>query len=283
MARMTSATVVPAYQVRARNLAPDSDNKIHDDDVAQRFGFSGALVPGVEVFAYAVHPFVDAWGVRFLDGGTLAIRFRRPVYDGDVVDITAQPEPDGQTWTFQANGQDGEVRALGTATGPASVAPPVDIDRFPLAPLPAEPPVADENSLAPGTALGIIVEVATAEACADYLSGINETSTLYADEGVVHPGLLLRMVNASLFRNVMLGPWIHTQSECTLLGAARVGSTLSSRAIVTDLSSRNGNDYVHYDALVLADEAPVLLAHHTAIYRLATRQNAAVRDRSTRR
>jgi len=42
--------------VRARNLAPDSDNKIHDDSVAQQFGFSGALVPGVDVLAYASHP-----------------------------------------------------------------------------------------------------------------------------------------------------------------------------------------------------------------------------------
>lgn len=54
-------TVVP-YAVVARNIDPHADNRIHDDDVAQRFGFTGALVPGVEVFAYATSPLVAAWG-----------------------------------------------------------------------------------------------------------------------------------------------------------------------------------------------------------------------------
>ncbi len=28
---------------------------MHDDAVARRFGFSGGLVPGVDVFAYMIH------------------------------------------------------------------------------------------------------------------------------------------------------------------------------------------------------------------------------------
>jgi acyl dehydratase len=270
MTRMTSTTVVPSYQVRARNLVPDSDNKIHDDDVAQRFGFSGALVPGVEVFAYAVHPFVAAWGTAFFDGGRLAVRFRRPVYDGDLVEVVAEAQPGDSAWGFRIAGADGEVRATGTAHAPLAVGDRPDASRFPVADIPADPPPADAHSLAIGTVLGTIVETATPSGCADYLAGIGETSPRYAGEGIVHPGLLLRMVNASLFRNVALGPWIHTESDCTFLGIALVGVTLSSRAIVTGLSSRNGNDYVHYDALVLADDDPVMLAHHTAIYRLGT-------------
>jgi len=269
MARMTSATAGPAYQVRARNLAPDSDNKIHDDEVARRFGFSGALVPGVEVFAYAVHPFARAYGAAFFDGGGLAIRFRRPVYDGELVDVVADPLPGGDAWALRVIGADGEVRATGSARGPAAGGPPqVDIDRFRISAVPAEPPPATREALVAGTVLGTVVEAAEPGACTDYLTGINETSTLYTDDGIVHPGLLLRMVNAALFRNVALGPWIHTESDCAFLGTAPVGATLSARAVVTGLSSRNHNDYVHYDALVLADDAPVLLARHTAIYRL---------------
>ena len=266
---MTSATAGPAYRVRARNLAPDSDNKIHDDEVARRFGFSGALVPGVEVFAYAVHPFAHLCGAAFFDGGGLAIRFRRPVYDGEFVDVVADPQPGGDTWALRVIGPDRELRATGSAHGPAADRRPrVDVDRFRVSAVPADPPPATAESLAAGTVFGTVVEVAEPGACADYLAGINETSTLYADDGIVHPGLLLRMVNAALFRNVALGPWIHTESDCAFLGTARVGATLSARAVVTALSSRNHNDYVHYDALVLADDAPVLLARHTAIYRL---------------
>jgi len=34
-------------EVSAYNTAAASDNKIHDDSVARRFGFRGGLVPGV--------------------------------------------------------------------------------------------------------------------------------------------------------------------------------------------------------------------------------------------
>lgn len=265
---MTSAATGRTYRVRAANLAPDSDNKIHDDETARRFGFSAALVPGVEVFAYAVHPLVEASGPAFLQSGAVAIRFRRPVYDGDVVEVAAQPANDG--WTLQVIGPNAEIRAVGTAHAPSTTKrDAVDLGRFPVAAMPGQPPPADDRSLAGGNVLGTVEEFADAGACAEYVAAINETSTLYADEGIVHPGILLRMVNASLLRNVELGPWIHTASDCTFLGTAHTGATLSSRAVVMALSSRNGNDYVHYDALVLADDTPVLLAHHTAIYRLA--------------
>jgi len=49
------------YDVSAFNTAVTSENKIHDDDVARRFGFTGALVPGVEVYAYMAHMPVARW------------------------------------------------------------------------------------------------------------------------------------------------------------------------------------------------------------------------------
>jgi hypothetical protein len=43
------------YSVAAFNTAHDSENKIHDDATARRFGFGGGLVPGVDVYAYMTH------------------------------------------------------------------------------------------------------------------------------------------------------------------------------------------------------------------------------------
>ena len=40
------------HTVAAYNLSAASENKIHDDTVAKKFGFEGGLVPGVEVYAY---------------------------------------------------------------------------------------------------------------------------------------------------------------------------------------------------------------------------------------
>ena len=60
---MNASTVM--REVSAYNTAAASDNKIHDDCVARRFGFRGGLVPGVEkVYAYMAHMPVARCGAR---------------------------------------------------------------------------------------------------------------------------------------------------------------------------------------------------------------------------
>jgi hypothetical protein len=46
---------IPPYLVSAFNTAKASENKIHDDATAQRFGFKGGFVGGVNVYAYMSH------------------------------------------------------------------------------------------------------------------------------------------------------------------------------------------------------------------------------------
>jgi hypothetical protein len=53
---------LPDYRVKARNTSTNSENKIHDDATARRYGFRGALVPGVTVYAYLTEPVVAAFG-----------------------------------------------------------------------------------------------------------------------------------------------------------------------------------------------------------------------------
>ena len=59
-----STTTLEPYAVVAYNSARASENKIHDDEVARRFGFSGGLVPGVDVYAYMAPRAGDALGPR---------------------------------------------------------------------------------------------------------------------------------------------------------------------------------------------------------------------------
>jgi len=251
-----------SYTVRARNLAPDSDNKIHDDEVARQFGFTGALVPGVEVFAYATQPFAAAWGEQFLTRGVMDMRFRRPVYDGE--DVTVEPkENDGYDVTLV--GPDGEARAVGHATL-GEVAHDVDLSHYAETPMSSPLPAADALSLAVGTRLGTVREQVTPDGHAAYLHGIGETLPLY--QQFVHPGALLRMVNAVLFRNVAMGPWIHTGSSCRYVAPAPVPTTLTAHGVVTERYERNGKAYVRFNALVLAGERPVVEVDHVAIYDL---------------
>lgn len=256
------------YAVRANNLSRASENRIHDDSVAQRFGFTGALVPGVEVHAYACHPAVARWGRDWLARGTMESRFLKPVYDQAEVLATAEPQADGSLALRVESG--GVLSATATATLPdrAEAAPP--LSDFPWNAPPASRPPASAEALAPGRWLGTAPEPMTPEVLAGYLEGIRETEPLYAAEGLVHPGLVLRLCNRALTQNVVLGPWIHVGSAARSLGLARVGEALTARARVVSNEDRKGHGLVELDVLVVAGEGarPVARVRHTAIWRV---------------
>lgn len=217
-------------------------------------------MPGVELFALATAPLVQAWGEAFLAGGRLQVRFRRPVYDGERVRVTVGPDLD-----LALSGPDGESRTVGAVGRPGPQEPPGAYDAAPLPPVLAGAP-----QVGP---FGSFVEHADPVAAREYARRVGDGHPLYDD--VVHPGLLLRLVNAALMRNVALGPWIHTGSDCRFLGQARYGSELEVRSRVTEVLTRNGHDRVRYDALVTADGRPVAEVHHEAIWRLAGQDTQA--------
>ena len=138
-----------------------------------------------------------------------------------------------------------------------------------MPPSPVDRPPADETSLAAGAWLGIRPLRASAEAVAQYLADVREADPLYAKEGLVHPGQLLRLANLVLRENVVLQPWIHTGSKVANFAAARVGNELSARARVAANYERKGHRLVDLDMILIANGTTVL-AHvvHTAVYRL---------------
>ena len=105
------------YHVSAYNTAKASENKIHDDATARRFGFTGGLVGGVHVYAYMTHLPVAHWGRAWLERGTGDCKFGKPVYEGDIAEIIADETADGLALTVISRG---ELCATGSATLPAS-------------------------------------------------------------------------------------------------------------------------------------------------------------------
>jgi acyl dehydratase len=254
-----------SYRVSAYNTAHDSENKIHDDSVARRFGFGGGLVPGVDVYGYMTHLPVLHWGRAWLERGTAECRFMKPVYDGDIAEVTATEGGGGLEITVESRG---EVCAAGRAELLASRPTPPSLDLFRKVAQRGERPPADEASLAAETWLGLEPYPVTAEMAARYLADSRESASIYAEEGLVHPRDILRSCNFVLSRNVLLGPWIHTGSRVQHLAAAAVGDSLSVRARVTRNYAHKGHLFVELDALVLANETtPVAHIAHTAIYR----------------
>jgi len=262
---MTSEFLGP-YRVSAYNTAHDSDNKIHDGAFARSLGFGGGMVPGVAVYGYMTHLPVTRWGRTWLERGTAECRFFKPVYDGDIATVTARVDNEVLDISVECRG---EACAAGRAALPVArpVAPSLDL--FPLVPQHIERPPADEASLAVGTWLAIEPYPIAPEASERYLADLREASPIYAEEGLIHPALILQSCNLVLNRNVILGPWVHTGSRIQNLATAAVGDTLSVRARITDNYEHKGHRLVVIDALVIAGETtPVAHIAHTAIYRL---------------
>lgn len=260
---MTATSLAP-YRVKAFNTAHASENKIHDDAVARRFGFGGGLVPGVDVYAYMTHLPVQRWGRAWLEHGTAECRFAKPVYDGDTVTVTASEDGSGLEIVLESRG----VTCASARAELPQVAPPPSLAEFPAMPEAASRPPAGEVSLASGTRLGMAPFAVTPDVAAEYLANVRETSPLYTAEALVHPVIVLRTCNWVLSRNVVLGPWMHVGSTVQNFSAARVGEALTARAVVSANYEHKGHRFVELDALVLADDTrPVARVKHVSIYR----------------
>ncbi len=94
----------------AHNQSPNSQNQIHSDEMAQRYGFKGGLVPGVTLSAYLTQPGVLRWGTEFLNRGFAEIKVVRPVYDTRPFDV-AVTLLDEKTYSAKLIDETGSVRA----------------------------------------------------------------------------------------------------------------------------------------------------------------------------
>ncbi|MGJ4939728.1 hypothetical protein ACQR1W_04085 [Bradyrhizobium sp. HKCCYLS1011] len=257
------ASRLRTYRVEATNTAKQSENKMHDDTVARRFGFTGGLVPGVEVMAYMVHLPVARWGRPFLERGLIEARFVKPVYDGEMVEIRASEAEDGLTLEVESRG---ELCATGSASLP-SAAPPIALTDYEDVGAVAERKPISAESFAVGSRLGTAPRAWPGPIAAAYLAEISERAPIYADHRLGHPGMLQRVMNRLLVDNVILGPWIHVGSRMQLLSAFSEGDELTARAKVVANYEKKGHRFVELDALVVANgSTPLAHCHHVAIY-----------------
>lgn len=256
------------YEVVAFNTATQSDNKIHDDEVARKFGFTGGLVPGVDVYAYLTHPPAEAWGRDWLERGTMRGRFHSPVFDGETVtvDMVEHAERDGgPTVKLEVRNAAGDLCAEGEAGLPAALEAP-SASLWPDVPQAKAVPPASPLSLVVGSAFGLKEHGFHADKAGEYLDDVRETLDVYRTERVAHPGWLLRDANYVLSANVRLGPWIHVESVARHHALVHDGQVVQTRALVTREWEHKGHRFVELDVAVLANGEVAHRVAHTAIY-----------------
>ena len=265
---------LPEYRVKARNTSPTSENKIHDDATARRYGFRGGLVPGVTVYAYLTVPLVAALGSAWLERGTASVRFHKPVFEGEELAVTGAPTArDARGATLALTGATAGAPEAATlaATLPAGSPTPVNLAQYSTAPLPDERPEATRAHLGSLDVLGSPVNTYDEAAAGEWLAKVGDPLPLYRGrDGWIHPAFYLDQANRALRQNVRLGPWIHAGSVIRHLGGARVGETLTTRGRVRSLFDKKGREFVELDLVIVTGERPRPVAHilHTAVYQL---------------
>ena len=239
---------VSVFRVQAHNTAPDSENKIHDDQVAAAYGFRGGLVPGVAVYGYMIPAVLERLGRRWLDRGSINIRFHAPCYEGD----TVLSRCDGSTVTAEL--EDGSLCASGTVTMGDSAEQAVA--SFSIHPLPEADhrPIASSSTILPGTPLGSM------------------RSTLDVGGIDAIPERLLRMANEILVRNFRMSPWIHAGSEVRNYQLPQCGEELIVSGFIQECFERKGRKFAVAGLTMSTSQgssfSPVASVRHTFIYQL---------------
>jgi len=254
---MTSTRTLIAF-----NTATASENKIHDDTVASRFGFTGGLVPGVDVFAYLAHAPMAKWGKDWLTSGQMRGRFLEPIYDGDTAEIAATDTPEGLDVSASARGQ---LCATGSARLRGASAP-VTLLATGTIPDPDTRPPASMASLQVGATLGTLRETYTRAEGLEHIAAVRDDAALYDDGRIANAGWLLRRANYVLADNVRLGPWIHVESDINMHSLLHDGEQLEVRAIVAENVEWKGHLIVTLDVQMLSGSRHIMSCRHWAIY-----------------
>ena len=259
---------LPSHDVVAKNYGADHANKIHSDEGAAQYGFAGALVPGVALYAYLTRPVVAMLGPRWLELGAMSAKFLKPVYDGDQVQARAVvANVDPIAFDLQLINAAGTPCAVGSAGLPKD-APDINAKEYPHRALPdvdhrLPPTIA---SFVVGDALGAIESIVNWND-ETFLGEMAESLRLYAQ--AAHPALWPALANEVLMQNIALGPWIHTASETRHLALPHDGERIELRGRVVELQEKRGHEIIVADLCAFGDgERPLVQIRHSAIIKI---------------
>ncbi len=250
---------------------PRYKGSIHDDSSAQKFGYRGALVPGPIVYGYLSQIAIESWGLPWLERGTIRSHSRRPVYQDEMITVSASPitETDGTlSMQLAAHNEQGEQVATGAASLPATAAVPPPLADYPVAEVVDPAPFIPVGEFGPGRRFHSNPIVMTAEVLNQHLDEFRESWPGYAAHGVAHSGYLMRrMVRDSVLSYRHETPGIFVSAETQHFALAHVGDSLQTAGIVTAVYERKGQHYYDSDHVVIANGTRIIaLARRSTIY-----------------
>ena len=266
-------TAIQDMDIRALNDAETSENRIHSDEIALKYGFTGALVSGVNVFGYLSQPLTQHLGGTFLDRAALSVKFFKPAYHDEVLHIKTEKlhsAEDSYIFTSSAYNQQGILLAqLETALGTSI------------------PEIREPQTISQDKELAVRPEISWDGihldlAAPDFLwtpqdednrqrvDAQRDNAPMYrGPDAYIHPYYLLDACNKALMRMFILPAWIHTGSDVIIRRPIRVGQGILIRTVPTEKWERKGHQFIRLSITMSVDDEPAIQVQHTAIFRIA--------------
>ena len=249
------------YHATARNFAHYTENRIHSDEVAAQFGFSGALVAGAAVFGHMTRPLVEALGTDWLANWTADVRFLKPTYHGDA--LTIRRSVAGSEHTVRCHARRVLLAELTSTprdaeSEPAIIGAGVAID---------ERPEIHWDNVMVGEPFPAWTWSPDAIANAESAAQVEDDLDCYRS-GVIHPNAILGTANRAFTRRYLLPAWIHVGSTVRFRRLLRVGDAIEVRTVPTRKWRRKGHEFISLDIAFLVDGAVATEIRHVSIFRV---------------
>jgi len=272
---VTTSPVWAPYKVRTHNPSSHSENRMHSDDVARKFGFKGALVPGVTVFSHLTRPLVARFGEAWLARGTADVSFSKPAYEGELLTIRTEGTEGERTFNLTCVNEQGEELARMQAAMPVASSLPDTRSDIAPSPLPAERQTVTWDLMEIGEPFPALHWAPTFEENLEWCRENRDDLAVYREGAspLLHPGFILRQANYVLRQRFLLPAWIHAASRISFKEAARVGHQYEVRAIPEEKWKRKGHEFARLYVAIRNDDRTVAEVTHTVIFN--PRQRAA--------
>jgi hypothetical protein len=260
--------VWPPYLVRTHNASEHSENRMHSDEVARQFGFKGALVPGVTVFAHMTRPLVEHLGEAWLGKAIAEVSFSKPAYEGELLTVTTRADASGSGYELDCTNEEGvELARMRSHLPPSPPAVDPRSDTPPAAPI-AERPLVTWELMEVGKPFPALRWTPTGADNQAWCEDVRDDLGLYrtGDDAPIHPGFVLRQANYVLRNRFTLPAWIHTGSRIVFHEVLRIGREYEVRAIPEEKWERKGHQFVRLYVAIRSGNATMAEVAHTAIF-----------------
>lgn len=229
------------WSVNAVNLPEHGRNAIHTDAGAQAAGFPRALVAGVSTYAYLAHPLIDALGLDWVAHGGGELRFRRPVFDGDLVHL--RPTVEDPLLIHAITSEPDQPRAVFQAI------------------------VASDSLVAmrDGEVMPEMQFELNGEWGSDYGIRLGDDHALCTAHDVVHPAVWPALANQVFQHHVARGQWIHTRSIIRHHGLVRAGNIATISTVVVRRFEKGGERAIADVHISVAGNVVASLEHEAII------------------